>query len=465
MQQLDIYNILRATGGTLLSRNVESFSRVSTDSRSIKEGDLFVCLKGDRFNGHDFINDVIKLGAGGILADENRWPRLPGGELPEVTIFKVEDALTALGDIAAFWRQVNSFQVIAVTGSSGKTTTKDMIAGILSRNFAVTKTQGNFNNLIGLPLSLLAARPADEIVVLEMGMNRFGEIRRLAEIAHPDIGLITNVEAAHLEGVKTIEGVARAKGELFESLDHDDLAVVNLDDPHIASLASRCQARQVTFGLNSGADITAGKIRIDSGGKANFLLTVSDSSVEISLKVPGRHNMVNALAASAVAAAMDVTLDQIKAGLEEFHSGSSRMEILELDHGITVINDTYNANPGSVKAALLALKEMKGNRKGIAVLGDMLELGDQTADCHAAVGRYAAQLNTDYLLVMGEFASHTVNGAIQAGMPESSTFVAATHKEIADKLREITDGDSLILVKGSRRMRMEEVVRQLGGRI
>ncbi|MFH1146806.1 MAG: UDP-N-acetylmuramoyl-tripeptide--D-alanyl-D-alanine ligase [Pseudomonadota bacterium] len=463
---LILSDVIRAAKGVLRhSGGIGSFNGVSTDSRKVREGALFVCLEGERFDGHDFISQAAAQGAGGVLVrkgwrSKKRSPLAP----PSLAVIEVDDTLTALGDIANLWRRMNSFQIIGLTGSSGKTTTKEMMAGILAERFNVAKTEGNLNNLIGMPLSLLAAKPSDEVVVLEMGMNRFGEIERLAQIADPDIGVITNVHPAHLEGLKTIEGVARAKGELFESLDEEDLAVFNADDSLVSGLAAKCRARKIGFGFSEAAEVTALNCRISHEGKTTFFISTGEASAEVTLPVPGRHNVLNALCASAVAVAMGVDLAVVKERLEAFRAPVNRLEILNRPDGTTLINDTYNANPGSVRAALSTLGEISGSRPAIAVLGDMLELGDETEAAHAGIGKYAVESGVKYLLLMGEFARITGEGAIQAGMPKDCVYLAATHEEIVKKLNETGFRKAVVLVKGSRRMRMEEVVRQLGGK-
>lgn len=461
---LILSDIIRATKGVVLqSGGVLSFYGVSTDSRNVKEGDLFICLEGERFDGHDFISQAAAQGAGGILARKDWWSRKSSPLVPlSLTVLEVDDTLAALGDIANLWRGINSFQIIGLTGSSGKTTTKEMMAGILAERFKVAKTEGNLNNLIGMPLSLLAAKPSHEVVVLEMGMNKFGEIRRLAQIADPDIGVITNVHPAHLEGLKTIEGVARAKGELFESLDEEDLAVFNADDPLVCGLTGKCRARKVAFGFSKAADVTALNCGTSAEGKTTFTLIADKDAADITLPLPGKHNIMNALCASAVATAMGVDLATVKESLERFRAPVNRLEIINRPDGTTLINDTYNANPGSVRAALSTLKDIRGSRPGIAILGDMLELGDETRTAHAGIGRYVVESGVKYLFLMGDFAHITADGAVQAGMPKDCVFLASTHQEIVKRLKEMISGKDVILVKGSRRMRMEEVVKQLG---
>lgn len=467
MKKLNTLDILYATKGMLLQGGTAvSFNRVTIDSRTAKEGELFLGLKGERFDGHDFVAEAVARGVGGLLVRKGLWSGQASRKIfTPIVVIEVDDTVSALGDIASFWRRTDPIQVVAITGSSGKTTTKEMTAGILAKCYPVTKTIGNFNNLIGLPLSLLAVKPADKAVVLEMGMNRFGEIKRLSQIAEPDIGVITNIQMAHLEGLKTIEGVAKAKGELYEALDAEDIAIFNADDPHVSGLARKCQARKLGFGVGPGADVTARNIVFHPEGMVTFSLGSGGETIDITLQTPGRHNVTNALAASAVAIAMDVDLKIVKEGLAEFNPLANRLEIINLSHGMTLINDTYNANPGSMRAALETLKEIKGRRPGIAVLGDMLELGEQAVEAHRAVGQYISDLGIEYLVVLGEFSAYFAEGAARGGMDNGRILAASNHEEAVQIIRGVASGRDFVLVKGSRAMRMEEVVRRLGGEV
>ncbi len=465
MRTLTALDILYATKGMLLQGGTAvSFNGVTIDSRTAKDGNLFLCLKGERFDGHDFVAEAVARGISGLLVRRGWWAEQASRNIfTPIVVIEVDDTITALGDIASFWRRTNPVQVVAITGSSGKTTTKEMTAGILSRCFDVTKTIGNFNNLIGLPLSLLAIKATDKVAVLEMGMNRFGEIERLAQIAKPDIGVITNVHMAHLEGLKSIEGVARAKGELYAALDAEDLAVFNVDDPHVSDLARKCLARKLGFGVGPKADVTARSVVSRPYGMVTFALVAGGEEIEITLQTPGRHNIMNALAASAVAVAMGIDLKTIKEGLEEFRMLANRLEIVKLPQGMTIINDTYNANPASMRAALRTLKEIKGGRQGIAVLGDMLELGEQAVEAHNSVGKYIADLGIEYVVVLGEFASNLAEGAVKYGLDINHIFIVSGHEEAVGIIKRLASGDDVVLVKGSRGMRMEEVVRRLRG--
>lgn len=463
MRTLMALEVLYATKGSLLQGSAAiPFDRVIIDSRAAKAGDLFLCLKGERFDGHDFVAEALARGTSGLLVRKGWWSQKAKKDIPaSVVVIEVKDTITALGDMAAFWRCTNPVRVVAITGSSGKTTTKEMTAGILAKRFQVTKTIGNFNNLIGLPLSLLAVKPMDKVAVLEMGMNRPGEIQRLSQIAEPDIGMITNIQMAHLEGLGSMEGVAKAKGELYDALGPEDLAIFNVDDPRVSSLARKCRARKLGFGLGPGADMTARNISLHPGQTVAFSLVSPQESRDITLQTAGRHNVLNALAASTVALAMGIDLQTIKEGLEGFRALGNRLEIIKLPKGLTIINDTYNANPGSMRAALETLKDLKGQQPGIAILGDMLELGPQSGEAHRAVGQYIPTLGIEYIIVLGNFASSLAEGAAQGGMDKERIFTVSGHEEAVDILRKISSGHDFVLIKGSRGMKMEEVLRRL----
>jgi UDP-N-acetylmuramoyl-tripeptide--D-alanyl-D-alanine ligase len=388
-----------------------------------------------------------------------RMPETPVGD--GLTVLGAPDTLRALQDLAAAHRRRHRPIVIGLTGSNGKTTTKEMLAAILAAASGVTtvlKTQGNLNNLVGVPLTLLGLTGAERYAVVEMGMNAPGEIWRLAEVADPDVGLVTNVGPAHLEGLGTIDGVGRAKGELFARMRASAIAVANADDPRVAALADAFPGRVVRFGR--GTAITAEDVRLGDDGAASFRLRVHGTAVDVRLRIPGRHNVQNALAAAAAAASLGVGPEIAAAGLGRAEAVGDRMRVVRLPGGVTVLNDSYNANPASVAAALQCLAEARAARR-IAVLGDMLELGPGSAEHHRAVGRLAAGAGLHALYVLGAHAADTAAGAAE-GLPAAAIHVAASHAAIAEALaREAAAGD-WVLVKGSRGQRMEEVVRLLG---
>ncbi|MCC6850219.1 MAG: UDP-N-acetylmuramoyl-tripeptide--D-alanyl-D-alanine ligase [Deltaproteobacteria bacterium] len=449
--------VLRASGGRVVRRgSAERFGRIATDTRTLAVGDLFVALAGERHDAHAFAAAAVAAGARGVVAA--RSVALP----PEAdaVVVQVGDTRRALQDLAADLRRRVAPRVLALTGSNGKTTTKEMVAAILEEVAPgrVLKTQGNLNNLIGVPLTLLGLAGDEAYAVVEMGMNAFGEIRRLTEIADPDVGLVTNVGPAHLEGLGSVEGVARAKGELFATMRRDATIVVNAGDPHVRAQAAAFPGRQVAFG--AGTDVTAEAVTCDARGAAAFRLRIAGEVVDVRLRVSGRHNVTNALAAAAAAWALGVPPDAIAAGLAAAGSVGGRMRVVALPSGVTVVDDSYNANPASVAAALLSLADAPAIRR-IAVLGDMLELGSASAEQHRAVGALAGTVGLAALYLHGDFARETAAGAA-TGMAADAIHVAASHAAIAGALAANARRGDWVLVKGSRGQRMEEVVRLLG---
>lgn len=456
-----IDEILKATGGRLiLDKGKGDIKGISTDSRTIKEGDLFIALTGDRFDGHKFVGQAIQKGATGAIVQRSRVKGQ--GSRDRGYIIEVGDTLRALQEIARFHRERHPIPLVAITGSNGKTTTKEMIAQILGLSSNVLKNEGNLNNHIGVPLSLLRLDSRHEVVVMEMGMSNKGEIKRLCEIAHPGIGIITNIGHAHLQTLKTIEAVADAKGELLEGLDKDAVAILNRDDEMYARLRGKVRSRFITFGLPGVADFRAEDIRVERGG--SFLFTIrskGDGAVEIRLPLYGRHNIYNALAAAAACSVLNIHLGDIKKGLETYRTIHGRMEVKVHRGRFRIIDDTYNANPDSVEAALRTAVDMRGQGRVIAAFGDMLELGEYSSEAHQRIGCLAHELGVDYIFALGELAPLIIDGARSKGMPEDRLFVYKDHNDLAKKAREILKEGDILLVKGSRRMGMEKIVEAL----
>jgi UDP-N-acetylmuramoyl-tripeptide--D-alanyl-D-alanine ligase len=451
--RLDLNQIAAITGGTLMpERAAGTVTGVSTDSRSLREGDLFVPLRGPRFDGHDYLVQAVRGGAGACLSEE-----VVAG-LP-VPVIRVADTLRALGDLAAAIRQDFDGPVVAVTGSSGKTSTKEMLAGILSLRGPGLKTEGNFNNLIGLPHTLFRLEAGHGWAVLELGMSARGEIARLAEISRPDIGIITNIGPAHLETLHNLEGVARAKGELFAALPVGGTAIINGDDPRVLQLPVANGARRLVYGCGPEAEVRAGEIAIDGQG-IRFNLYLAGECRAVRLSVPGRYNVHNALAAAAAAYALRMDIAQIAAGLGNFRSCAGRGNVMELSSGATLLEDFYNANPMAVKAALSALDDMPGSGRRIAVLGDMLELGEAAAELHYRTGMAAAKC-ADLLILLGERAEDTAAGAREGGLPPQSVWVVKSHDEAVQLLGDLMRPGDRVLVKGSRGMTMEKICEAL----
>ena len=428
-----------------LSGDDVAFCGISTDTRTLAPGSLYVALQGPNFDGHAFIESAREQGAAAAAVS-----RSCDSSLPQMQVL---DTRLALGQLAAFWRQRFSLPVVAITGSNGKTTVRAMTESILSGCGRALSTQGNLNNDIGLPLTLARLGPDDQYAVLELGANHPGEIDYLARLAQATIAVVTNAGPAHLEGFGDLEGVARAKGELFARLDADGTAVINADDafaPLWRSLASHC--RIVDFGLDSDAAVTAGWAG-DSRG-SDVLLKTAQGEIELRLPMPGRHNVMNALAASAVAQAAGADLAAIKRGLESLSPVAGRFNIHSLPGDITVIDDTYNANPQSLQAALDVLT--LSDDDSWLVLGDMGELGGSAAELHAAAGCKARAAGVTRLYGLGELAQQAVAAFDGPGGAFS------TMAELLEALHADLGGPLHILVKGSRSMGMEQVVASLG---
>lgn len=459
--QLTAADILKAVQGNLIAGAPEFLIRsVIIDSRNAREGALFVPLQGTRSDGHLFIGAALEAGAGGALVRKNH------SLLPELRsrcagklLIEVADPLTALGDIAGCWRERCPARIVAITGSNGKTSSKEMAWTIVASQQSCMRNPGNFNNLIGLPLSLLDLEPDHASAILEMGMSEPGEIRRLCQISRPQIGLITNIGPSHLEQLKTLEAVAAAKAELFESLAPGATAIINADDERVAGLARCTRAHPLTYGITSG-DITAARIHNSNCYGTGFDLVIRTVSAPVTLQVPGRHFVSNALAAAAIADTLGIGIEQIRQGLAAFKGVPGRMETVSV-RGVRIINDAYNANPVSMQGALQVLAALPGARRRIAVLGDMLELGSRSAQFHRELGRTVAGLPIDYLYVTGEFSSETRDGACAAGMPAERIIACPDVESLAAGLQAALHEGDAVLVKGSRRVRMERVIELL----
>jgi UDP-N-acetylmuramoyl-tripeptide--D-alanyl-D-alanine ligase len=431
---------------------------VSIDSRTIKKGELFVAIKGARFDGHDFIPEVIKNGAWGALVDrselETKYARLGGLR----NILPVDDTIFALQEMSQMHRKKFAIPVIGITGSNGKTTTKEMLASILKQRGSVLKNEGNLNNHIGVPLTLLKLDAHHTSAVVEIGMSALGEIDTLARLVSPDVGVITNIGPAHLEFLRTVDIVAQAKAELLDNLKTDGTAVLNADDRYFTTLKNKYGGRVLSFGIENKADVSAFGIR---QGKSFTDMTIEsdDSKVGVRLSAVGKHNIYNALAAAAAATAVGIPWDAVKYGLEGFSPVAMRSELRQV-RGRTVLADYYNANPGSVKAALETLISLKAGQKSVAVLGDMLELGDFAADAHREVGRTVAHLGVDVLITMGSLAIYINEGALEAGMQKDRVIAAGSHAEAAALLKERSKNGDAVLIKGSRGMKMEKILEE-----
>ncbi|MBZ0273905.1 UDP-N-acetylmuramoyl-tripeptide--D-alanyl-D-alanine ligase [bacterium] len=458
--------VVRATGGRLVAAPPGyadlTFDRVSTDSRTIGEGELFVALDGPNFDAADFLADAVEKGAAAVIVAGD--VAVHDVLAKRAAFVAVPDTLAALGDLAHAHRELFAAPVVAITGSTGKTTTKDMLGAILTRHFGedVLITEGNFNNLIGMPLTLLRLRAHHRAAVLELGMSMRGEMRRLARIARPDIGVVTNVAEAHMERLPNIEAVAAAKRELVEDLDEKRAAVLNADDPRVAAMASGARFRVVTFGVDNPADVRGEDIRVAGADGIRFTLAMDDARTPVTMSVIGRHNVHNALAAAAASRELGVPAETIALGLEAFRPAAMRLRVLNILN-VRVLDDTYNASPRSMDAALSTLAELAGGGRKIVVVGDMKELGAESEAAHRRLGRHVAKIGADRLFAIGEYAHFVAEGAIEENMDAGRIVRAENHQAIVEALRDLAAAGDTVLVKGSRAMRMECVVKGLKG--
>jgi UDP-N-acetylmuramoyl-tripeptide--D-alanyl-D-alanine ligase len=451
--------LVEATCGSVVQGDLErSIVSISTDTRQIQPGDCFVALPGEHADGHAFIPDALAKGAAALIVSAE-LSRLAVTAAAEVAVIKVPDTLFALGDIARYFRLQHPIPVVGVTGSNGKTSTKEMVAAILGQHFQVLKNKGNFNNLIGVPLTILSMEPRHQAAIVEMGINVPGEMARLVEIAGPTVGLITNVQPAHLEGLNSLEEILKEKGKLWFSLGPEDLAVVNLDDERLAGLSKEIRARTVTYSLTkAGADVRLSSEVLTEGGASSFSLNLGGQSISACLPVLGLHHVGNALAAAATGWGMGLSAELIAAGLKYYQPMKMRMQMHRLSKGRILIDDTYNANPGSMLAAVRTVTRESRGQPVIAVLGDMRELGTESAALHREVGRHVASLGVSQLITLGQMSLELADGARRGGLAASAHRHAENHEEIVTWLRDHELEGAWILVKGSRGMTMERVV-------
>ena len=453
MQALTLRQLLEAVNGTLLGDFDDLDAQavqVSTDSRSITPGCLFIPLEGERFDGHSFIQAALEAGAAGCLTARERESYLPGR-----FYIKVRSTQRALWELARYYKKLFPIPFIAVTGSVGKTTTKDMTAAVLGARFRVHKTEGNFNNDIGVPLTLLRLEAQHEVCVVELGMDHAGEIDNLARLVEPDMALITNIGDAHIENLGSRENIFKAKCEIFPHLKRDGLAVLNGDDPLLASLEGTLAQRTVFVGEGEGLDYTARDLSSDGAGHLFCRVKTPRSQFEANIPALGSHMIYPTLMAAAVAEALGMAPDEIIRGIGAFLPTKMRMNIVRCKGDIVILNDAYNANPQSMRAAAAVLGDAQGRRK-VAVVGDMKELGPGSEQFHRAVGGYFAQSGADRLIAIGELARFMAEGAQEAGLAQADYFPTLDAARNALS-REVRAGVT-ILVKASRSMAFEKIV-------
>jgi len=451
---LTVREILKATSGKLLAGEKDlKLKELSTDTRTLKKNSLFVPLVGEHYNGHDYISKAFKNGASAVLT-EKKIKNIP----PAKAVILVKDTLMALQQIALFQRKRFKILLIGITGSSGKTTTKDMLASILSLAGKTLKTEENLNNEIGVPKTLLTMNKTHRYAVIEMAMQVLGEIEELAWIARPNVAVITNIGSAHMEHLRSEDNIAKAKSEILKFQTKKDIAILPADDKYFDHLKKKAKGRALSFGINSSADVTAKDIRFQEKS-SSFVIGIKDLEILIDLPLPGKHNIYDALAAAAAAYAIGIKPEQIKKGLENIKLSSKRLNMIR-SKNLNIIDDTYNANPDSMAASLSILENYQGRR--IAVLGDMFELGRIARKSHENIGRLAANLNIEALITVGALSKYTAKGAKSSGL--KNVYPAKTNKEALKILKMMVLPNDTILVKGSRGMHMEQIVDGLTGK-
>ncbi len=481
MKPITVAQIMQWTGGEKLAGSLSAAVRgVSIDSRSVKPGELFVPLKGERVDGHEFAADALARGAAAVLVArdwvENVINQLDKAALAagEFGLVAVQDTLSALQDLAREYRSLFSPSIIAITGSTGKTSTKDMTASILSQMGPTLKSLGNFNNEIGLPLTLLRLDESHKTAVVEMGMRGPGQIRLLTELARPRVGIVTNVGTVHMELLGSQKAIQKAKQELIEAMEPGSVAVLNGDDPLVKEMASAAADKEIIYyGWQEGPQDTSSRDNwvtaehVVSRGEegVTFDLCYQGESVAVRLPLPGKYQVSNALAAAAGALAVGATLDQVQAGLGGTSLSKMRMELIPWLGGGLVINDAYNANPTSMAAALHTAKEIAGSRRLVLVLGDMLELGDLSQEAHREIGRQAAELDPTYLITVGRLAQEYGKGAQAAGLDGAKIEYCLDLEDAQEAVLQLARPGDVILVKGSRGLALEHVVESLCARL
>ncbi len=447
MISMRLSDAAQTLNGTLIGNDIE-FQGCSTDSRSIDEGNLFIAIRGERYDGHTYVRAAMEKGAAAAMVDNSLDDDL-------APLIIIEDTIRAMGLLAGFWRQGFEIPLFAITGSNGKTTVKEMLSSILGLRSSVLSTRGNLNNHIGVPLTLFRLGHEHEFAVIEMGANHPGEIGWLSGIAKPSIALITQCAPAHLEGFGSVDGVAEAKAEIFSGLCVYGTAIINADDKYADFWRQRAEGhRQISFALNNEADVTASDIGFDiKSGKTNFQVHLPDKSFQISIPLAGIHNVQNAIAAAACCIAAGIEYDDIKKGLEQMESISSRLQMLESPQGVRLFNDTYNANPGSLQAGLEVLSDCPGHRW--LVMGDMMELGDESVAMHRQAGVLAKQYGIERVYGIGDLTANTVD-EFGSGARHYETIA-----DLITELKKDLSGQETLLIKGSRAMAMDKIVDSL----
>lgn len=452
MEHLSLEEILTSVNGVVVKKgNKNVFSGVSTDTRKIEGNDIFIALKGERFNGNLFVSEASSKGSSLCIVDEISF------EIDEVnkdtTIIQVSNGKRALMDLAKYYRSKLNLKVVGITGSTGKTSTKDLTAAVLSSKLKVFKTIGNFNNEIGLPLMIFKLDNSYDAAVLEMGMSDFGEIHNLAEIARPDAALITNIGISHIENLKTRENILKAKLEITDYFEEDNTLIINADNDLLGKYACN---KSVVIKIGTEGELNFKGTGIISNGECiKFTVEENNTEEQFAIPIPGIHNVLNSLLAIACGRCLGLNYEEIKTGIINFETTSMRLDIVKGEK-LTIINDCYNASPDSMIAALDVLTQLEGKRK-VAILGTMKELGDESYNAHYDIGKYAKENKIDLLITLGEF-----NNAYSKGFNHPTKHIALdSQEELFDNIHKLVEKNDVILVKASRSMKFENIVNKL----
>ena len=453
MNKISLEEILKVTGAKISAGNVQEdffIDGVTTDSRKITDGVLFVALKGEKFNGEDFAEDALKKGAAAVLVS-----KAAKNFSTDKIILKVDNTLAAYQQISRSWRERFKIPVIAITGSNGKTTTKDLTAAALHSLGEIQKTSANFNNEIGVPLTLLGITDKSKAAVVEIGMRGLGQIESLAKIVQPNIGIVTNVSETHIEILGSMENIAKAKGELVEAIPEGGTVILNADNNFTSDMKKLAKpgVKIITYGIENSADLMAEKILIGECS-TEFILKYGGESFDFEIPVIGRHNVSNALAAIAAGLTVGLSIKEIRKGFSSLATTKMRFEVIRRD-GIIIVNDAYNASPASMRVAIQTVGELYDCRK-IAVLGDMLELGEISEKVHREVGAELVENNFDTLITFGELGKFIADGAKNAGL--KNIFITSTHEEAAKKILSIVREGDAVLFKASHGMHLEKII-------
>lgn len=451
MKPITLEAIAKAVNGKISDEKYNNIiiENITTDTRKIAEGDLFIPLKGENFDGHNFIQQAFESGALCCLSAENIETYKP--------CIYVSDTRVALRDLAEYYISLFNIHVVGITGSVGKTTTKDMIASVLMQKYNVLKTEGNFNNEIGLPLTVFRITDDTEVVVLEMGMNSFGEIHNLSKIAKPDIAVITNVGVSHIENLGSREGILKAKCEIFDYIKNNGTAILNIDNDMLKTLEGKTSFKTLWYGIENKKDIYADNIVKNGVESISCDIHMNNEMFNVCIPVPGEHMVLNAMAAALVGKTLDISISEIKRGIEEFVPTKMRMAVFKTKNGTTLINDAYNANPVSMKASIDVLSGVEGEK--IAILGDMFELGDFAEKMHYDTGVYAAQKNIDKIICIGNISKSMYEGAVSLG---GNAFYFETQEDFFENgFEKLINKGATVLVKASRGMHFEKTAEKI----